>query len=170
MQGTGDPARARPARRRRPPSSGSPTASTFEPRSTRGELAGRYRDADAVVFPSEWEEPFGLVPLEAMACGTPVVATGVGGSGEFLVDGVNCVRFRAGDPAALAAAVRRAGRRRGLRARLVADGFDHGAVLRRRAPRRLPSRRGTTPPRAGFRTGARPSRRFELDAGTPLGA
>src|SRR5205085_2776598 len=49
----------------------------------RHELAARYRDADVRVFPSEWPEPFGLVPLEAMACATPVIATAVGGSAEF---------------------------------------------------------------------------------------
>jgi glycogen(starch) synthase len=88
----------------------------------RTELVERYRAADALVFPSEWEEPFGLVPLEAMACGTPVVATGVGGSGEFLVDGVNCLRFRAGDDAALADAVERIAADPSLRTRLVAMG------------------------------------------------
>jgi glycosyltransferase involved in cell wall biosynthesis len=88
----------------------------------RGELAARYAAADVVVFPSEWEEPFGLVPLEAMACGAPVVATGVGGSGEFLVDGYNCVLFRPGDPAALAAAVERVHGDPGLRSRIVDGG------------------------------------------------
>ena len=73
----------------------------------RDELAPTYTAADVVVFPSEWPEPFGLVPLEAMACGTPVVATGVGGSAEFLRDGYNCALFPAGDAPALAAAVRR---------------------------------------------------------------
>ncbi len=38
--------------------------------------------ADALLFPVQWEEPWGLVPLEAMASGTPVVATGTGGSGR----------------------------------------------------------------------------------------
>lgn len=89
----------------------------------RAELVARYHAADAVVFPSEWEEPFGLVPLEAMACGTPVVATGVGGSGEFLVDGVNCVLFRAGDPDDLAAAVRRLAGDEDLRGELTEQGF-----------------------------------------------
>jgi glycogen synthase len=89
----------------------------------RAELVARYRAADAVVFPSEWEEPFGLVPLEAMACGTPVVATGVGGSGEFLVDGANCVLFRAGEPDDLAAAVRRLAGDGDLRRQLAEQGF-----------------------------------------------
>lgn len=73
----------------------------------RAQLADRYRSADALVFPSTWTEPFGLVPVEAMACATPVLATGVGGSGEFLADGVNCLLFPPGDDEALAAAVRR---------------------------------------------------------------
>jgi len=73
----------------------------------REELADRYRDADAVVFPSEWDEPFGLVPAEAMSCGTPVAATGQGGSAEFLFDGINCVRFEAGNVADLAAVSKR---------------------------------------------------------------
>jgi glycosyltransferase involved in cell wall biosynthesis len=69
----------------------------------RDELVARYQAADVFVFPSEWPEPFGLVPVEAMACGTPVVATGLGGSGEFLTDHENCLLFAAGDPLSLAA-------------------------------------------------------------------
>jgi len=75
--------------------------------SDRADLPATYRSADVCLFTSEWEEPFGLVPLEAMACGVPVVASGVGGSGEFLVDGGNCVLFAPGDPASLATAVQR---------------------------------------------------------------
>lgn len=95
----------------------------------RDQLGARYRAADVVVFPSEWEEPFGLVPLEAMACGTPVVGTGVGGSGAFLVDGANCLRFRPGDPADLAAAVRRLAADPALRARLVTAGLRTAATF-----------------------------------------
>jgi glycosyltransferase involved in cell wall biosynthesis len=95
----------------------------------RATLVERYRDADAFVFPSEWEEPFGLVPLEAMACGTPVVATGVGGSGEFLLDPGNCVRFRAGDPEDLATAVKRLAGDAALRTRLVEAGFRTAAYF-----------------------------------------
>lgn len=90
--------------------------------SERGALPATYAAADVCVFASEWEEPFGLVPLEAMACGTPVVATGVGGSGEFLVDGGNCVLFAAGDPASLAAAVGRLCDDPDLRTRIVGHG------------------------------------------------
>lgn len=89
----------------------------------RSELAEVYAAADVVLFPPVWEEPFGLVPLEAMACATPVIATGTGGSAEFLVDGVNCQLIPPGDPDALAAAVRRLAGDPGLRARLVAGGL-----------------------------------------------
>jgi glycosyltransferase involved in cell wall biosynthesis len=95
----------------------------------REELAAVFRAADAFVFPSTWTEPFGLVPLEAMACGTPVLATGVGGSGEFLVDGVNCVRFPPGDDAALADAVRRLAGDAGLRDRICRGGLATAADL-----------------------------------------
>jgi glycosyltransferase involved in cell wall biosynthesis/SAM-dependent methyltransferase len=95
----------------------------------RSELAGAYRSADVMLFPSEWAEPFGLTPVEAMACDTPVVATAVGGSAEFLVDGVNCLVVPPADPAALAAAVRRLAADEGLRRRLVEGGRSTAAEL-----------------------------------------
>ncbi|MBV8693225.1 MAG: glycosyltransferase family 4 protein [Actinobacteria bacterium] len=95
----------------------------------RSALRARYVGADAVLFPTEWEEPFGIVPLEAMACATPVIATGTGGSGEFLVDGYNCRQFPPGDAAALAAAVERLASDAALRARLVDGGLRTAATL-----------------------------------------
>lgn len=95
----------------------------------RAELAEIYRGADAVVFPSEWEEPFGLVPVEAMACGAPVVATGTGGSREFLFEDRNYLRIPPRDPAALAAALRRLAESPSLRAELVAGGQATAAQL-----------------------------------------
>jgi glycogen(starch) synthase len=90
----------------------------------RDELPAIYAESDGVVFPVQWEEPWGLVPLEAMAVGVPVVATGRGGSGEFLRDGDNCVVYEpADDPAALAAAVRRLADDPGLRAGLRTQGM-----------------------------------------------
>jgi glycosyltransferase involved in cell wall biosynthesis len=78
---------------------------------TRADGPGRarlYAEADAVLFPTLWEEPWGLVPLEAMATGRPVVATGTGGSREYLRDGENCLLFSPTESAqALAGAVRR---------------------------------------------------------------
>ncbi len=46
-----------------------------------------YRRAKAVLFPIQWEEPFGLVMTEAMACGTPVIAMKRGSVPEVIADG-----------------------------------------------------------------------------------
>jgi glycosyltransferase involved in cell wall biosynthesis len=47
------------------------------------------RDAYALVFPIDWAEPFGLVMIEAMACGTPTVAFRGGSVSEIITDGVS---------------------------------------------------------------------------------
>jgi glycogen(starch) synthase len=96
---------------------------------SRQDLRRRYQQADVLVFPSEYPEPFGIVPLEAMACGTPVVASGTGGSGEFLADGVNCVLFTPGEPEELAAAVRRVANDRELRHQIVTGGTATASEL-----------------------------------------
>ncbi|HEY0474640.1 MAG TPA: glycosyltransferase [Kribbella sp.] len=63
------------------------------------ELIGRSR---AVVLPSEWEETFGLVVVEAMAVGVPPVAAGHGSFPELVSDGVDGALFEPGQPDALA--------------------------------------------------------------------
>lgn len=93
----------------------------------RAGLMEAYASADVVVFPVQWREPWGLVPLEAMARGRPVVATGRGGSGEYLVDGENCLLFDAEDPDALAAALMRLASDAGLRERLREAGLATAA-------------------------------------------
>lgn len=95
----------------------------IEPPRPRPELARAYADCDAVLFPVEWAEPFGLVPLEAMGIGRPVIATGRGGSGEFLRDGENCLLFEPGNARALADAIERVAADGALRARLREGGF-----------------------------------------------
>ena len=66
---------------------------------------GVIRGARALVLPSEWEA-FGLVLLEAMVAGTPIVATGVGGVPDVLDEGRAGRMVPYGDPTALAAALR----------------------------------------------------------------
>lgn len=90
----------------------------------RAGVRAAFMGADAVIFPSVWEEPFGLIPLEAMACGTPVAASGTGGSAEFLADGYNCVRFKPGDAASLAEGVTRLATSAELREKVAAAGYD----------------------------------------------
>jgi D-inositol-3-phosphate glycosyltransferase len=63
-----------------------------------------YAAADATVMPSYYES-FGMVALEAMACGSPVVASRVGGLTTTVQDGVTGRLVPEGDPAALAAAI-----------------------------------------------------------------
>jgi glycosyltransferase involved in cell wall biosynthesis len=62
--------------------------------------------ADALLFPIDWPEPFGLVMIEAMACGTPVVAFNHGSVPEVLTNGVT--GFIVSDMAAATEAARRA--------------------------------------------------------------
>jgi glycosyltransferase involved in cell wall biosynthesis len=70
---------------------------------SRGELGALYRSARVVVFPPRWQEPFGLVGLEALTLGTPVAAWRSGGVSEWH-PGPGLVPW--GDVAALARALR----------------------------------------------------------------
>ena len=54
---------------------------------THGQKVELLQDARATLFPIEWEEPFGLVMVESMACGTPVIATRYGAVPEVIEDG-----------------------------------------------------------------------------------
>lgn len=98
----------------------------------RADVPAAYAAADAVVFGVVWAEPWGLVPLEAMAVGRPVVATGTGGSAEYLRHERNCLLVPRQDGGALAAAVARLAADPALRRRLVEDGrrtaADHDAA------------------------------------------
>ncbi len=91
----------------------------FMGRRPHDELPGLYRDNDIFVFPSIWEEPFGLTHLEAMASGTPVASTADGGQGEFLEHDVNALVFPKEDVAALANALARLATDAPLRLRLA---------------------------------------------------
>jgi glycogen(starch) synthase len=100
---------------------------TFDAARALSEMPDVYREADVVVFPVDWPEPWGLVPLEAFAVGRPVVATGRGGSGDYLVDGQNSLLFAAGDAGALAARLNTLAADASLRDRLREGGYATAA-------------------------------------------
>jgi len=75
---------------------------TFAGKSPHEAMPALYRDHDVFVFPSLWQEPFGLTHLEAMASGTPVASTAEGGQGEFLENGRNALVFAKEDAQGLA--------------------------------------------------------------------
>jgi D-inositol-3-phosphate glycosyltransferase len=79
-----------------------------------------YSAAEICVVPSHYES-FGLVALEAMACGTPVIASRVGGLQQTVEDGVTGFLVPAGDEDALAQNLQRILSDRGLRQRLAAN-------------------------------------------------
>jgi D-inositol-3-phosphate glycosyltransferase len=78
----------------------------FAPPVPRADLAQWYRAADLVVVPS-YSESFGLVALEAQACGTPVVATAVGGLRTAVADGISGVLVDGHDPKAWSSVIAR---------------------------------------------------------------
>lgn len=66
-----------------------------------------YQKAKVLLMPIKWEEPFGLVMVEAMACGTPVIAFNRGSVAEIVKDGETGFVCPAGDIKAMIKAVRR---------------------------------------------------------------
>lgn len=85
---------------------GTPFSATFVRMPDDRELAALYRMATVFVFPS-FHEGFGLPPLEAMACGTPVVTTACGGVTDFARDWENSLIVQPGNVGALAGAILR---------------------------------------------------------------
>ena len=94
-------------------------------------LAAEYHHAQVFCLPSR-QEAFGIVLLEAMAAGLPIVAAGAAAVPELIRDGENGRLFPAGDAAALAAALDGLLVDEGLRTRLVAGG--RAAVMAYDAP------------------------------------
>ena len=72
----------------------------------RAELPSVYAEHDVLIFASEWDEPFAITPLEAIASGLAVVGTTTGGSGELFRNRKTAMTFRAGDAADCARAIR----------------------------------------------------------------
>lgn len=77
----------------------------FVGRLERTKVPGFLRSADLVLC-TPWYEPFGIVPLEAMACQVPVVASSVGGLNDTISDGLTGVHVPPRSPTAIARAVR----------------------------------------------------------------
>lgn len=91
-----------------------------------GELVDRYRDADVVVVPTVAGEGFGLVAAEALACGTPVIASAQGGLTEVVRHGEDGLLVPPGDAQALASAMGRLLGDATLRARLATGAHRRG--------------------------------------------
>lgn len=86
-------------------------------------LAGLYSSADVFLFTS-YTEGFGLPPLEAMACGTPVVTTDCIGNRDYSIDRKNCLMVKPGDHEALAQAIIMVLTNETLRLRLSTEGIE----------------------------------------------
>ncbi len=97
-----------------------------------GEVGGRRREelfagARALLMPIRWPEPFGMVMVEALACGTPVIAFPEGAASEIVIDDRN--GFHVADEIEMAAAVGRLERIDPLRCReSVAERYDVSVV------------------------------------------
>jgi D-inositol-3-phosphate glycosyltransferase len=98
----------------------------FLPPQTGDDLAALYRCADLVAVPS-YNESFGLVALEAQACGTPVVAAAVGGLVTAVRNGVSGLLVDGHDPRDWARALDSLLADPGLRASLSAGAVQHAA-------------------------------------------
>jgi glycosyltransferase involved in cell wall biosynthesis len=103
---------------------------TFQ-RATPQQMPEVYRSHDALLFTSEWEEPFALTPLEAMASGLPVIGTTTGGSAELLKHRHNALTYKAADSQDLAKQILDLAENHDMRARLAATGH---AEVRQRFP------------------------------------
>jgi glycosyltransferase involved in cell wall biosynthesis len=130
-----------------------------------GEVGGAAKDAflggaSALLFPIDWAEPFGLVMIEAMACGTPVVAFRRGSVPEMMADGVT--GFVVDDvPAAVEAVGRVSGLSRGTCRQVFALRFGANRMARDYLAvyRKLVDREPPPDPRA-----------WQPDVGRPFGA
>ncbi len=104
---------------------------TFQPKSDR-EIAHLYRRADVFVSTS-WFEGFALPPLEALACGTPVVTTDSGGLRDFCVHKETAYMTRPRDTSRLAHGIYKVLRNRGFRKHIASRGLARAKQLNEEA-------------------------------------
>ncbi len=100
----------------------SPATVEFLPYRSGAELGDLFRKADMFCSPSVWDEPFGLVNVEALASGLPVVSTYSGAAGEIFAHGGGILVER-GSAVQLASALRRLAEDPELRTRLGQQGY-----------------------------------------------
>ncbi|HEV8541757.1 MAG TPA: glycosyltransferase family 4 protein, partial [Verrucomicrobiae bacterium] len=86
------------------------------------EMPSIYRSYDALLFTSEWAEPFALTPLEAMSTGLPVIATTTGGSREIFRHRDNALTYNAGHADELAQRIVDLSTQPALRVRIAQTG------------------------------------------------
>lgn len=86
------------------------------------EMPRIYREHDALLFTSEWAEPFALTPLEAMSSGLPVIGTTTGGSREIFRHRDNALTYTAGNAEELAERIVELAADAALRERIAAAG------------------------------------------------
>lgn len=102
------------------------------------DLPALYRDVDIIVCPSIWPEPFGIIPLESMASGIPVVASNTGGIKYTVVHGETGYLFDTGNAREMAAYLEKLIRSPELRKEMGAKGrkraetvFNWDHIIRR---------------------------------------
>jgi spore coat protein SA len=100
----------------------SPATVAFLPYRTGAALGDLFRSADMFCSPAVWDEPFGLVNVEALASGLPVVSTRSGGASEIFSTGGGILVER-GSAVDLASALRRLAEDPGLRTHLGQQGY-----------------------------------------------
>ena len=101
---------------------------TITGRRSETELDAEYRNADILVVPSRFE-PFGLVLLEGMARGLPIIASRVGGMPELVGESGSALWVPPGDPGALAEAIERLADDPALRRRMGSAGRPRAAAF-----------------------------------------
>ncbi len=91
------------------------------------DLPGVYNHCDVIIYPTIGEEPFGLVPVEGMACGKPVVVSRSGGLVESVIDGETGFIIEKKDPDALADSICLLLGDKDLAAKMGQAGREHAA-------------------------------------------